>query len=1116
MTPSDDLNPTVPRTPSPSPDDTRSQAPDDSAPDPRRTGDLAPPGATVPGGRTPPGAARMPTDAPPHAGEGVPGYALVRELGRGGMGVVYEARHLKLNRVVALKMMLAGGQVSRVEMLRFLAEAEAVAAVKHPNVVQVYDYGENDGRPFMALEFCPSGTLATLLPKKPEQATDPRGMAELLSEVARGVAAAHAAGIVHRDLKPGNVFLDADDTPKVADFGLAKRGAGADMTQTGVGMGTPAYMAPEQAKDAKFVGPQADVWALGVMLYEALTGTRPFVAKSVMELMIKIGVDEPPPPRAVVPAVPRDLELICLRCLMKGPHERYPTAKELADDLDRFARNEPISVRPVGRLERGYKWVKRKPVLAGLYVTAAAAVFLLAVGGVLAWAAAAARRNEAKAVEAKLDADAQRGIAEAAEGQAKKAFAGEAAARKEADAVAGRWLGEAARADEAAYRLRVATAGQVWRDNNVLRALRLLSDTKPEHRDFEWRYVAGLCDSSVRAIRPGGRLGAAAVSADGRFAYVGCAADNTVRGYDLSTGQEAVVYRGHAARPVAGVLLGDGKRAASAATDGTLDVWDTATGERVSRLAEPNPMPRFGYPFMASSPDGKRFALLHESAVTVWDAEALEKVRDIPFEREPARCVAFHPDGRLVVGTLGGQLRAWDLTTGRPGATARSPHGPVTAVAVAPDGATVWTGGEFGHLASWKGDTLAPVGSQVAHDSRIWQVTVGADGRRLLTGSLDQTAALWEVPPVGPEGVPAAARRERVFRGHIEDVMSVAFRSNGLQAVTVGDGTVRVWDTTRDAESRTLAWPPSPLVPAQVRPTPSGLAISPDGRHVAATTFQGVYVWEAASGLPVPGWPAAGAVSPAAVAFTPDGRSLAGAAQGRVWVRPLAGGESRWINAGIPFATKLAFDPTGGRLAVTGLGTCVLDVATGKPVWARKPVGVGANFGAGAVAFSPDGKLVAAAEATLISVYDAATGTPKHTIPAHTRPILALAFSPDGKRLASGSQDTTAAVWNVATGARELQLERTHDHFIYAVAFSPDGKRLVDASGDKTVRLYDARSGEEVLTLKGHAAEVQGAAFGPTGEYLATCARDGTVRLWDAPLGATAVVPKEADQAHAD
>ncbi|VTR93343.1 serine threonine protein kinase : WD40 repeat-containing protein OS=Singulisphaera acidiphila (strain ATCC BAA-1392 / DSM 18658 / VKM B-2454 / MOB10) GN=Sinac_7396 PE=3 SV=1: Pkinase [Gemmata massiliana] len=293
------------------------------------------------------------------------GYEILGELGRGGMAVVYRARDVRLNREVALKRVLRP-DTDRLTIARFWAEAEAMAAVTHPHVVQVYELGEDGGRPFMAMELVPGGSLHERLAGRPMV---PRAAAALLMQAARGVGAAHELGIVHRDLKPGNILLTAEGAPKVADFGIAKHGAH-DLTQTDLVMGTPAYMAPEQAAGrAKFVGPQADVWALGVILYEALVGARPFSAESTLDLMKKICSEGPVPPHKIVRSIPRDLELICLKCLSKLPYERYPTGNELAEDLGRYMRGEPIAARPTGKLAWGYKWVRRNPLPTALILT---------------------------------------------------------------------------------------------------------------------------------------------------------------------------------------------------------------------------------------------------------------------------------------------------------------------------------------------------------------------------------------------------------------------------------------------------------------------------------------------------------------------------------------------------------------------------------------------------------------------------------------------------------------------------------------------------------------------------------------------------------------------------
>jgi tetratricopeptide (TPR) repeat protein/tRNA A-37 threonylcarbamoyl transferase component Bud32 len=355
--------------------------------------------------------------------EAIPGYEIFGEAGHGGMGVVYKARQAKLNRTVALKMVLGEARADEKAVIRFLAEAEAVAAVRHPSVVQVYDYGEHDGCPYMALEFCPGGTLADRLRGKP---LDPGAAARLVAAVAAGVGAAHEAGIVHRDIKPGNVLFDEHGEPKVADFGLAKRGA-AELTRTGTVLGTPAYMSPEQAgAGTGFVGPQADVWALGVILYECLTGQRPFQAPDVDNLLVFIRTDAPPPPRKLVPRVPRDLETICLKCLEKDPADRYPSAKELADDLHRFLDGKPVRARPIGLIPRATRWARHNPVVAGLL----AAVVLVSLGLVGSLASQYRQAIERATFEEGKKKEAEKLAAE------KAALAdAEAARRKEADEV---------------------------------------------------------------------------------------------------------------------------------------------------------------------------------------------------------------------------------------------------------------------------------------------------------------------------------------------------------------------------------------------------------------------------------------------------------------------------------------------------------------------------------------------------------------------------------------------------------------------------------------------------------------------------------------------------------
>ncbi len=305
----------------------------------------------------------------------VPGYEISGELGRGGMGVVYEARHIALNRRVALKVIR--GFAGREEVARFRGEAEAVARLQHPNIVQIYEVGEHAGLPYLALELVGGGSLAACLRRDPLAA---RPAAELVAILARAVQHAHSRGVVHRDLKPANILLQEDvSTPKVSDFGLAKLADDPGRSRSGQVVGTPAYMAPEQATGrGDLVGPPADVWALGAILYECLTRRPPFIGATSVETVQQVLTAEPTPPARVAPGVPRDLDTICLKCLRKEPEQRYRTAGDLADDLSRLLEGRPIHARRVPWWEKIGKWARRRPAAAGLIVVTLAAGTALA------------------------------------------------------------------------------------------------------------------------------------------------------------------------------------------------------------------------------------------------------------------------------------------------------------------------------------------------------------------------------------------------------------------------------------------------------------------------------------------------------------------------------------------------------------------------------------------------------------------------------------------------------------------------------------------------------------------------------------------------------------------
>ncbi len=355
----------------------------------------------------------------------VAGYEILGELGRGGMGVVYRARHLKLDREVALKMVLTGAHAGEENRNRFYAEAQAVAQVQHPNIVQIFEVGEQAGLPYFALEFITGQSLSQKMAGKPQPDRDAAAMIETL---ARAMHHAHEHGIVHRDLKPANVLLSHDGTPKITDFGLAKRleGESSSQTRSGAILGTPSYMAPEQAMgEVHQIGSVTDVYALGAMLYEMITGRPPFLAATPMDTVMQVARDEPLAPSQLQPTVARDLETICLKCLQKERGKRYSTAAALADDLRRFQHNEPITARPVSRAERLARWCRRNPNFAALNAVIALLIVAGLAGAGFAYVRIKHEKDDAVAARqtaetSELAAKAARNRAELAEDDAKR------------------------------------------------------------------------------------------------------------------------------------------------------------------------------------------------------------------------------------------------------------------------------------------------------------------------------------------------------------------------------------------------------------------------------------------------------------------------------------------------------------------------------------------------------------------------------------------------------------------------------------------------------------------------------------------------------------------------
>jgi eukaryotic-like serine/threonine-protein kinase len=565
-----------------------------------------------------------------------------------GYGVVYKARHLALKRTVALKMIRACGHTDPAELARFRLEAEAVARLQHPNIVQIHEVGEAGGLPYCALEFVEGGSLAGKIDGKPLPA---REAAKLVEALARAVQLAHSRNVVHRDLKPANVLLTAYGTPKVTDFGLARQlDSDSGATQAGAVMGTPSYMAPEQASGSSHeAGPAADIYALGAILYECLAGRPPFKGKTVVETLDQVRTQEPAPPSRFRAGVPLDLETICLKCLRKEPEKRYVSAAELAGDLVRYQCGEPIQARPVGVGERVLKWVRRRPMVAALV----GLVFLATAAGLggIAWAYGEALAEKKAADNAKDDALKQKKAADDAKDDALK--------QKNA-------------AEQALANSQVMLADAAWRGGNVGLALDRLDEVPADLRRWEWRYLKRTSSGSLFTLyEHTGPVYSVAFSPDGARLASG-SHDGTVKVWDARTGQELRTLKGHTDVVRSVAFSPDGARLASGSEGfdrarkslvGEVKVWDARTGQELLTLKG-----HTGYvSSVAFSPDGARLASgSSDKTVRVWDARTGQELHTLKGHTGVVTSVAFSPEGqRVVTRDQKGETIVWDLTNGQ-------------------------------------------------------------------------------------------------------------------------------------------------------------------------------------------------------------------------------------------------------------------------------------------------------------------------------------------------------------------------------------------------------------------------------------------------------------------
>jgi WD40 repeat protein/tetratricopeptide (TPR) repeat protein len=1080
-------------------------------------------------------------DTPPTSSEAVPvekpllkvpGYEILGELGRGGMGVVFKARQVALKRLVALKMILAGHLAGPEHRRRFLVEAEALARLRHPNIVQVYEVDTHDSWPFFALEYVDGGTLADRLREGP---LPPNLAAAFVETLARAIHVAHFQGIIHRDLKPANILLQKDEgnTPKITDFGLAKVAEGhPGLTRTGVVAGTPQYMAPEQAAGSKTLTPAVDVYALGAILYQALTGRAPFDGQDAVRIVARLASGETPSLSGAARRLPRDLVTICTRCLEREPGRRYASAEALADDLRRYLRGEPIQARPIGELERLWKWARRHKALAAAL---AAVTLILAAGtAVSTYFAVVANRRAGEAQQ--KEADAQTARREAEDQAARADFARGYDLATQGDGARGLHTMLAALrrtpAKDAAFQRVLRTNVAAW-SVPLFNLRHVINGTGTTPLGLVFRPDDGafavLLDDGVQQYATasgeaiGGRLGGAQLrcltySPDGRRLVTG-SQSGALYAWEAATGASLPMLPASAGADLRHIgFAPDARTLFTAHADGTVRLWDPSTGkqrgEAITGVAIGRPV-RF-------SPDGRFLFTVASDGLCLrgWDAQTGMSA-DLS-NLSGVQNFGIGPDGHTVVTLESNVVYRRNLRTGQPLTepllmpdrldVADIDH----RFAVTPDGAFTLEKNSLG--AYVLGDLTA--GKALGEVARLegGGAVFGPNGLYLLTSDEPAVVRLWEVNRAAWRAAARAARGRQAAPA----VTKAVFTADGrTAALLLGERNVQLWDTTSC----------QPVGRPLRHPYPVWTMVAdPAGRRLATTCFMPsdrggsenlVQVWDVAKQKSL--WSTGLAAPATGLAFTPDGGTLAaGGYTGKARLFDAATG--RGVGSELPATAiigTLLFSPDGKVLAAGCWNTAVRrggvqlwDVEDAKPLLPFLPHHVppppsGLALNADVLdAFTPDGRLLFShgGAGTPIGpqgfgtfqmhAWDAATGRSANP-PLKSSWVVRL--SPDGRTLLTAEwASRTLHLRDAATGELRPHGVLNLQEPLTAIAFSPDSQMIVVGYGSHA-QLWDVATALPVGPPLEQAAQISAVSFAEDSGAVVTVSADGWVRHWPVP-----------------